>query len=447
MAEREQSEVASLGQYLLADGQMRGYDPSQTPSIGSYSYFTSMVRYPAFTLGVVREMLNDPRVKFGLSLLVGPILSKGRYSVEADDDKVGEYVQSLLDRFLDNGIKLALKCLVYGYSVNEVRYEVHKGRIQYKEMRYINPLDCRPLVYDRNGELAGAVVKRVGTDGRTILGGPKVLWTTHEPDEHPWYGRSRFYHAYLPWIEKWHDGGFRDCRRLFFYKQAYDGGVFYHPLGNINVSEDPATGVAISKPASEIARQIGDNLRTGGTIYMPESRDAQGNRKWEWQPGTAHPPPQALLDYGRDLDNEIWQGMGIVSEAIESPGDSSGAYGGRSVPMDAFNWILHSIFVDASIPFIKQIVHPLVVLNFGREKSYVQVRPHGILKDNEDVSPELAEQAGMPVDKTSGSGDKPQPSKKPTAMGNEPVLLSFIEAAEQRRKVIVPIGGNLRYGE
>lgn len=453
----------AVANYLLDETVTAGYEPG-TQFVG-VSYFTAMARYPAFNLAVVREMLVDPRIRFGFELLWGPILTKGRYSVTADNPAISEFVTQMMDRYLNVGIKLALKSLYYGYSVNEVKYELRNGLVQLKEFKYLRPADCRPLCYLSNGEFAAAAVRMERGNNRIILGGPKVLWTTHEPNEHPWYGISRLYHAYLPWIEKWHDGGFRDCRRLYFYKYAYDGGIMRHPAGSTNVYEDPTTGQAYSKPNHELARNMVDNLRTGGTVFMPNAQDAKGNYLWQWERGQIGQVPSGLLDYGKDLDNEIWQGMGIPTEVAEAPGGSSGAYGGRSVPMDAFACIVHSVFVDMSLAFIKQIVHPLVILNFGRENSYVDIRPHGILVDNEEAEaslqgkqeadagpggPSLEDKEDEQDEESVNMGKVEKGSKKPVAMSQfdgEAVVGRYLRSAEGKRNLTVTVGGNYRYGE
>lgn len=198
---------------------------------------------------------------------------------------------------------------------------------------------------------------------------------------------------------------------------------------------------------------------------MPNAQDAKGNYLWQWERGQIGQVPSGLLDYGKDLDNEIWQGMGIPTEVAEAPGGSSGAYGGRSVPMDAFACIVHSVFVDMSLAFIKQIVHPLVILNFGRENSYVDIRPHGILVDNEEAEaslqgkqeadagpggPSLEDKEDEQDEESVNMGKVEKGSKKPVAMSQfdgEAVVGRYLRSAEGKRNLTVTVGGNYRYGE
>jgi hypothetical protein len=266
--------------------------------------------------------------------------------------------------------------------------------------------------------------------------------------ENVYYGISRLFHAYLPWIEKWHNGGYRDSRRVFFYKYAFNGGTMRHPQGSTPTLVDPVSGYAMQTANSEIARREMDYLRNGGTLTLPSTKDAMGNYLWEYQPASVTPSPEGLMEYGRDLDQELWEGMGIPPEVAETPGDSMGSFGGRSVPMDAFNCILHSIYTDAMESFVKQIVHPLVVLQHGRDKSYFNVKASGLLRDNEDV----LDEEGNPVDgdEKVGTPEKPNTKKKKpgTAMSHTGQVLNvYVSRAKSRRDSLVHAGGDYRYGE
>lgn len=423
---------------LANDAVTKDYEPGSTYS---QSTFTSLSRYPRFNLAFVKEMMYDARISFGVENIIGPILSKGKFAIDANKPEVAEYVQSTID-FLWGGIggRQALMSVNYGYACNEVMYEVRNGLIQYKELKPLLALDCRAVKNTKTGNHVGAAVKLnsrspTTTTQRTLLLGPKCLWTTHRREIHPQYGQSRYYNAYVPWLEKWSDGGFRDCRRLFFFKYAFDGGIMFHPPGNSNTVEDAQTGYAKSVPNRDIAREMVDNMRTGGAVFLPRIPGSSGLPPWEWVPGSAKAPPAGLMEYGKDLDDEIWQGLGFPPEVAAAQG--TGAYAGRAVPMDAFMSILHSIFCETITDIVKQLIHPLVVLNFGKNDTWFTVKPYGLLKDNEDVDD---------LDDANQAQDAPQ-KKEGTAMSLflEKNTLDIVRGRKLARYQITA-GGNAQYG-
>lgn len=417
------------------------------PSINVFgTTWNSLIRYPCFALRYVRDMLVDSKIKFGLFLIKGMILSKGTFSVEAENEEVGEFVKQTLERFKLTGMSEALNNLSYGYSCSEMMYEGRQGFVHYKEAKALHPIDCKPVRSERTGNLAGAAVRISNSKfsvtnsalGRIILGGPKVLWSVHDPDYNPWYGLSRLYNAFMPWLEKWADGGFRDCRRLFFYKQAYSGGIMYHPPGDTLITVDSSTGQAMTKPNRDIAREMVDNLRTGGTVFLPSVSSMDGQSQWRWEPGQALSAPEALFNYGKTLDEEILEGMGIPTEVVQAAGESSGAYGGRSVPMEAFSSILHAAYCGIISDFVKQIVHPLVILNYGHQNSWFQVRPYGLLSDTAEVN----QGEGQIDDEAQGlSGKEGDNGKQAVAMS----IRLEAERALRKRGYVVQGGGGVNY--
>lgn len=362
------------------------------------SPFVSLQRYPPFRLQYVRDMTIDSKVQFGLYLIAGSILSKGSYKVESENDDIGEYVTKTLDAFKLSGMEEALSCLPYGYACSEPLYESKKGRICYKEIKFLNPMDCRPLRSAKTGNIAGAAVRinqydttKTGTNGRVLLGGPKALWTVHSKASNPWYGLSRLYHAYYPWLEKWSDGGSRDIRKLFFYKYAYTGGDYYHPPGSIQLDDD-GSGQPRTILCRDLARQIAEQSRTGGINFFPNTTGSDGKPAWYFNPIQMGGSPEAIFTYGEKLDIEILEGMGIPNEVVQAPGNSSGGWAGRSVPMDAFCAILHTTYGSIISEFVKQVIHPLVILNFGYNDTEFTVKPYGLLTENDQVDQQMLDQ-------------------------------------------------------
>lgn len=236
--------------------------------------------------------------------------------------------------------------------------------VEFDRLKDIHSLDIKAITH--RGEVAGMYVTRSSfQEGRhsqnLYIGGPKKFWTVHWRERHPWYGLSRLFGCHIPWWEKWSDGGYRDIRRLWFHKQAFDGGEFYFPMGGSMRDEN---GNIVSFQV--LARELMEKKRTGGILFLPNTSDGEGHRQWELIPGKPNPVPAGLLEYGQLIDKEILEGLGVPTEIIESSGEQGfGASSGRQVPETAFYAILQGLVNPLIDDFKKQVLEPLVKLNFG----------------------------------------------------------------------------------
>ena len=234
---------------------------------------------PFFSRTHVREMITDPRITFGLWLIKGPLVSNARFFVDTDNDELKAYLKTSIERFWRTSAVRALKAVEWGYSGSEVIYKVDEaGRIVFDTLRDLDPPDVN--VVTNNGRLQGITVRNTRftntrnprTQQRVFVGGPKAFLHVHQREKNPWYGLSRLFGAFIPWWEQWSDGGYRDIRRLWFYKNAYEGGVMYHPPGITRTSE----GTVISN--KDLAREMIEKKRTGGVIAFPNLTTSDGSR-------------------------------------------------------------------------------------------------------------------------------------------------------------------------
>ena len=345
-------------------------------------------RFPRFTMYHIPAMLTDPRITFGLWLIKGPIISKSRFYVECERSEgsrhtIREFIKKNLTRFLRVGLSKTLEAVEYGWYCGEVIYEVQDGLLTFRGIKPLSPMDCRAVTL--KGSLVGAYVKNVPGKAQVYLGGMKKVWVVHDQNKHPYYGRSRLFGAFLPWIEMWTDGGFRDSRRLYHHKYAFDGGILYHPPGSTKIYED-GSGNAIYQSNKELARDCLEKKKTGGTMTLPNTTDASGRRMWEYVPPNVTAPASNVGEYGKDLKDEEWEGMGIPPEVARAEG--SGAYAGRAVPQDAFYSTLQELQKDQLTAFDEQVLRPLVLFNFGKVNYDIIPLPL--------VPPEGPEEAGAP---------------------------------------------------
>jgi hypothetical protein len=348
------------------------YTQEYMPSAHSTQFFSIRNR-ALFTNMLIREMITDPRISYGLYLIKGPIVSNAKFEVECESAEIKEYLASSVERFWRNSASRALKSVEWGFSGSEVLYRIKDGRIHFDTLKDLDPHDVSPV---RNkGELVGIYVRNnrddrysrtVSGQNATYLGGPKAFWHIHWRERSPWWGVSRLFGAHIPYWEKWSEGGYRDIRRLWYHKNAFQGGTMYHPPGTMRDDNN------IVRSVKDIAREIVEKVRSGGVLTLPNMPAGDGGqRAWEFIPPMANATPEGLLEYGQAIDTEILEAMGIPPEVIESGGNQGfGSSTGRQVPQEAFYAILNELVQWLVTDFENQVLRPLVEVNFGKEYDF-----------------------------------------------------------------------------
>jgi hypothetical protein len=420
---------------LLGGPRTADYLPSYLPS-----HFSIHRTRPPFSSFIIREMLTDPRIIFGLWLIKGPILTSAKFEIEAPSADIQNFIQKNLKRFWKNSASRALKAVEWGYSASEVLYRLEDGRVHFDILRDLEPLDCRAIT--KQGEFQGMTVDNVpqfsdqeattvgggGARGKIFLGGPKAFWHVHGREKHPWYGMSRLYGCHIPWWEQWSDGGYRDIRRLWFYKNSFEGGIIYHPPGTVRTKE----GTVVSN--RDLARELLEKKRAGGTLALPNTMQ-DTKRSWEYEPPSANAVPTGLLEYGDLLRREVLEGMGIPNEVIDAGGNQGfGSSSGRKVPQLAFFSTLQELVQWLVSDIDKQILRPLVTMNFGDDLNYeINVLPlTDELDENkpQDQNPNQPQQEydeeGNPIPPEEGGGGGPpgmnQTSQPPGGKGSPEMM-------------------------
>lgn len=320
---------------------------------------------PTFTLGNVKDMLPDPRIQYGLWLIKGPIGSaRPVCKVKCKDLRVQTFLRTNIARFWTVAVNRALRAIEWGYSPHEIIYrQGHDGLIHFHNLRDFYPTDVE--LFSLAGKFCGFRIKHKTGKVPEYLGTPKAFLHVHGREHNPYYGRSRLYSAYVPWWEKWGLGGYRDIRRLWYFKCSYDGGAIFYPPG----STKDDMGAPISN--RKLAQEIIEKKRAGGTLAMPASVADSGAPAWSYQPPEANASPTGLLEYGDKLDDEQLEAMGIPPEIISSGGDQGfGSSTGRQIPQTAFYSTLQELMQWLLYDLDEQILQFLVRWNFGRSTEY-----------------------------------------------------------------------------
>jgi hypothetical protein len=400
---------------------------------GAYPYYSR--RMPMFNQFIIHHMLLDSRVMFGLMLIKGPIKTQGKFQVviegeedqgedddgfefnnsskpeegngngkpdfnkekkkssfdqlsqDVDIEAVKKFIMKQVELFWMNGADIALRAIEWGYSCSEVMYERDEdGDPTYKELKGYESPNCK--VITKQGRRTGFVVDNhfgygdgADRDGRraVYIGGPKGFHHVHWREYHPHYGKSRLAGAYMPWIEMMSIGGFRDIRRLWYQKNAYDGGTLYHPQGYVLLPDGRQVHF------KDMAQQIMEKSATGGVKTFPSTTDQNGNRNWEYIAPSGNSPPTGLRDYGQDLRIEILEAMGIPYEVIENSGSEGfGSSSGRQIPEAAFYSTLQEVLRWCIYDFQCQVVDPLVQIKFGKKIPFM-ILPHKLQSSEEQI--------------------------------------------------------------
>lgn len=399
-----------LGEPITAD-----YEP---PDLALSAHFFHPNR-PLFTLWHVDAMLTDARVRFGLDLLRGPIITNSLFNVYTKNPIVKKFVDAQIKRFWRTSIQVALRVMDYGFLGCEVIYRSVDNLLQFDKLKFLHPHNTR--VVTRKGNYIGMEVTRCGfgNDSKTVyVGRPKSFWTIHARDSHIWYGRSRLRGAFLAWNEIWSDHGFRDQRRVWFYKNAYAGPKIGYPPGSTasEVEGDPPLD------HRTIAQEMADKMVSGTGVTYPVVGAGTQQGGWIIEDPRPIPIPEGLLEYGDQLRDEIWEGMGIPPEVARAEG--TGAFAGRRVPQQAFYSVLQEILQDIITDFDEQILMPMVRMNFGTKQNY-EIECYGLMRsDAEDEVDAVNQSAGQGVTQ---SQNQPQQQQKPSAMSiilpSEPIGL------------------------
>ena len=331
---------------------------------------------PQFTYHTIRAMLLDSAVRKCLAIRRAPLYGlefayqqgdKWIPGVEARKPEVAKFVMRQLKRIWDGELEGILSADVWGWSAGEITYRLSDyGLVEIDRLLPRHACDTRAM--ERDGELCGVRFDRVvGSEkGYVDLEFPHCWWHSYNPEAGRYYGQSCFLGAYSPFADKWFNGGATDVRRLFMHKDAYGGVDIAYPEGMTPVAQPDGTILEI--PNRDIARQMAEQIQAGGVTTRPSQFGADGAELWKITRATVPAAPSHILQYPKDLDDEIAEGMEVFGDL--DGGGETGSWAGKRVTAAAFygsedRWAL-AVLRDLRI----QVLEPLVLYNFGKAEEF-----------------------------------------------------------------------------
>lgn len=346
-----------------------------------HQYWQQPRDLPPFSFAMIYFMLMDPQIRLCLNIRSAPLfgaefawkksdpMSPSGYKwipgIQARRPEVAKYVERQLTKIWHNHLADIVDAQTWGWSAGEVCLKLGASRMV--EVSRIEPRkaeDVRLLM--TGGVPSGVEFSRINNNrsGNKInLGFPDCFFHSHGKQPGEDYGTSVLLGAYSPWADKWLDGGALDVRRLFMLKDAYSGADLGYPEGHtfLDGMDDPV-------PNRDLARQIVEQIRSGGVTTRPSERDERGNEKWPLTRATVSGNPAHILQYPKDCDDEIRQGIGIPDGVIDDTG--AGAWAGKRIPMSAFYASLDTWIIQIINDLTEQILERLVLLNFGKAEDF-----------------------------------------------------------------------------
>jgi hypothetical protein len=389
------------------------YSAGHRPAIYGSRLGYTIDNRPRFTWLEAERMRDDPQVQFGLRILEAPLYGL-QWKVTADSDRLGRWIDRELTRAYRRILPRVGIAHEYGASGGELVFQARRvaGRteIHFKDFEELHPRHAKPLVWERGprkGKLAGLAVNDSSAGRGTIyLDKLHSFWFRGEARFGEWWGRPRLAGAFEPWLEKRGRHGAISARQLF-YKKCFRGPMLRHPAGYTDFGDENSSHLISNQ---DIARELGEKFESGGVLAFINTVDQKtGKYLWEWEDPKSFGDVAGILEYPRQLDKEILDGLGIPKELLEASTTGSG-FSGRAIPAQMFFCSLDkwaAVLVEA---IDRQILRPLVRMNFGRVGYEISLVPlaKGMEKPDQPPAPPMQPQPAAADPRRPVEGDGPR---------------------------------------
>jgi hypothetical protein len=362
------------------------------------AYFWFIRDQIPFFLGMIDLMLMDDQVWYALNVSNAPFQSAS-VEVTSPDEEVATFVKEQFDRIWSTSHDKILRAKVFGYGGYEVVYKENKGLWEFNHLKDFHPRDIKPLLYPNGHPFAGhRIGMRVShVEGEQQLGTvdlltPNYLWLSYNSKYGSNFGESVLMRAYGPWKKKCLDGGAVALLQQYFFKHSMIGMKVRYPERKIRLPN----GMEVS--GRDLAREMMDMQQNGSCFALPSST-VDGKYEFDIEPPVSIACTSQLPEYIDSLDWKIFRGIVIPKEIVDGAGASGAGYAGRSFPMSVFLLARDVEFTSYVREINQQVIYPLVLFNFGKDRADYDVEPKSFLET-------FGEQLGG--DDKDKLGDKPK---------------------------------------
>lgn len=368
----------------------------------------------------IDAMLVHPAIFLPLAFVKSPV-TVGEISVASKNSAVVQFAHRQWDRFKNNAIVRVLDSgYAYGWAGTEVVYDVIDGILHYDHMNFFHARDVRPLTL--NDQIVGVAVMNAEGGGAKLYSmneniPNKGFWYAHNRAAGRHFGRSQLLSAHKYWKRLAGVDGAEETTDLGAYKYAVGFTEIRFPEEKIKVRRN---GETVQVEARDLAREMGELLKSGANIQLPSTTDESGKEKWAIKFQTPSLSISDLLAREADLRKQISMGLGVPPELMEAAETGSG-FSGRLIPMMAFLMSQQTALNDLVDSFDRFVLRPLIRVNFGPETVYTLVA-----KDLQDTFREIfrkdpmgansGQQQGQPQPAQTG---QPDPMQMPEGEGDE----------------------------
>lgn len=298
------------------------------------------------------------------------------------DPGVSTFMGNMIRRFWMKAIPKITRAFWYTRSGGEVVYRLSEGQQEFWDYKDVYPSDisilCRGRVPvginvkpqnssdDPSVGVATSMYNVGGYSGEPeakpiSLFFPKGFLYLHNREFNSLQGQSEFESAYEAWTEKSDTQGAKHSRKLWFYKNAFSGGILFHPPGSFRNEQNQEI------PFQALARQALETSLNGSVWTFEQSFDpVSGQPLWSYVEPKMQPGGEKILEYVRHLDNEIMRGLGIPDDVVQQI-SGTGSYAGRSIPLMAFFIAQRATLTNLFTICDEQVFRPLCRANFGHD--------------------------------------------------------------------------------
>lgn len=322
---------------------------------------------PWFLWSDVPIMGRDPAIKIGLRILRSRF-RKVRVKAVGGPPEVKRFILKTWKKFWYSSLpKLLTNYYKWGRAPGGVEWtESGRRGLELDTVRALEPWDVTPFVYTggkRRNQFAGFAVNNTGHAGQVYVTRPHAFYFCGFEEFSQFCDEPRIAGAYAPWLEKNAPTGLRSSRRLYYWTRALGLTVVRHPDEKVRMPNG-------SEVHSEVlAIQAGVLAQNGSVVAMPSTLHPGDSSKFKWdlEQRQGQSDTARIGEAVEQADEEIWYGMGILPEIVQS-GDSGG-YAGRSVSMETW---LADADLEAGMwdhTFRTQVLAPIIRIRFGVEPS------------------------------------------------------------------------------